>query len=190
MKCRKVKLDKSVSPLCSLVCRCMLVEKFKSEPSNLNDSVQNLPMNRPSRSLIIFLVKPQYFTMFFRNNRVASSTGHSLVAEMNMAYFKKRSTITTMVLNLLELGILTMKSKEMLSHECSRIGRGSRGSSMPYAQTCLVGTQDKFSHMPPHHHASEANNSFPHGQALDTCLDDPPHLTLWHSFMTSFRRLS
>lgn len=44
---------------------------------------------------------------------------------------------------------------------------------------CLVGTQDKSLHTPPHSRASEANNISPlQRQAFDACLDGP---LIWSS---------
>ena len=105
---------------------CILVEKFKLDPSILNNSFQNFPMKRPSRSLTMAFGRPQYLTMWRMKSRATFSAGHSLVAGMNVAYLEKRSTMTRMVPKPSVFGIPVMKSIERFSHGPSETGRGSR----------------------------------------------------------------
>ena len=69
---------------------------FKVVPKKVNNSVQNVPMNLPSLSLMMLDGMPHNFTMCLKNSWAVSSAEHNLGVGTNVAYFENQSTITKM----------------------------------------------------------------------------------------------
>ena len=111
------------------------MEKLRSNPISIKSFVQNLHVNRGSRSLMITCGTPQYFTTCLKKSLVASSAVQSAGTGMKVAYLENMSTITMMLPHPSDLGRQVIKSMEILSYGFFGAGRGSR---RPAGHCCSI----------------------------------------------------
>ena len=91
-----------------------LEEMFKVVPKKANNSVQIVPINLPSLSLMMLDEMPHSVTMCLKNSWAVSSAEHNLGVGMNVAYFKNWSMITKMTSYSPTFRRCAMKSRDTL----------------------------------------------------------------------------
>ena len=107
---------------------------FKVVRKKANSSVQNVPMNLPSLSLLMLDGMSHNLTTCLKNNWAVSSAEHILGVGTNVAYFENQSTITKMASYSPTFGRCVMKSRDTLFQGLVGTGRGFKSPDT------LVGT--------------------------------------------------
>jgi hypothetical protein len=90
----------------------------------MNNSYQNVLMNLLSLSLIMVLGRPCNLNTSLKNNSATCAALKSMAMEKKCANFVNLSTTMKMQSFPCALGKPVMKSMDILSHLCSRMGRG------------------------------------------------------------------
>lgn len=141
----QVLLQQCVCPLCQTIClRMICLRKVKSKLRNSNNTVQNLPVNHMSRSLMVSSSNPQYLACL-KNKDAASSMGHAWDVGMNTAYFEKRSTTTIIDLHPSTLRNGMMKSIDRFYHGLSKIDNGlKKAILLPFLCLILLAHKKSF----------------------------------------------
>ena len=99
---------------------------FEVVPKKANNSVQNVPMNLPSLSLMMLDGMPYNFTMCLKNSWAVSSAEHNLGVGTNVEYFENQFSITKMASYSPNFGRCVMKSRDTLFQGLVGTGRGSK----------------------------------------------------------------
>lgn len=95
-----------------------------------NSSVQKVPMNLPSMSLIMLAGTLYSFTTCLKNSWAINSTKHYLGVGIKVTYFENQSMITKMASCSPTFRRWVMKSMDTLSHSLDGTCKGSRSPAI------------------------------------------------------------
>ena len=99
---------------------------FRLIPKKVNNSIQKVPMNLPSRSLRMLVETLHNFTTSLKNSCVVNLAEQSLLLGIKGAYFENRSMITRLTYRSPTYGRCVIKSIETPSHGLVKISKGLR----------------------------------------------------------------